>query len=353
MAPVHRVGQNRQVNDAALPIVYADESNNTGENLRDEDQPVFTVAGVQLDDDRANDIVETVAAAMQKGAGEPKYSVLARRPRGRALLMSAFTALPTDSVKVFVADKNFMTVSKIIDLGIEPLMFADGYNMHADESARALAHMVALVGPVIGDSHKFTNVLEAFVRVVLQRDFVGPEAYVSAAEEYLATVASDGSNLRTALLPTPDWLGTVLAERNSGLHPDTLDPAIPAIVAVCREFFEIIGPLRLVHDESKVIDRNKNLLLSIDQLRDPADPSRQMQTAGVKQIDFGDSKTIAQLKIADWVAGAARDVAMSKLNPPRKGASQELSDLVESWLAGPPLWPDQDWLAQRLGINNS
>jgi hypothetical protein len=342
------------VNDAALPVVYADESNNTGENLRDENQPVFTVAGVHLDDDPANDIVEAVVGAMQKGAGEPKYSLLARRPRGRALLMSAFAALPDDSVKVFVADKNFMTVSKIIDLGIEPLMFADGYNMHADESARALAHMVALVGPVVGDSHKFTKVLEVFVRVVLQRDLVDAEAYVSAAEEYLATVdESDGSSLRTALLPIPDWLGAVLAERNSGLHPDTLDPAIPAIVALCREFFDIIGPLRLVHDESKVIDRNKDLLLTMDQFPDPADPNRPMQTAGVKQIDFGDSKSIAQLKIADWVAGAARDVAMSKLNPPRKEVSQELSEIAESWLAGRPLWLDQNWLADRLGISDS
>jgi hypothetical protein len=52
------------VNDAALPVVYADQSNNTGENLRDEDQPVFTVAGVHLDDDRANDIVKAVTGAV-------------------------------------------------------------------------------------------------------------------------------------------------------------------------------------------------------------------------------------------------------------------------------------------------
>lgn len=126
------------MNDAALPVVYADETHNTGENLRDADQPVFAVAGVHLDDELANDIVDSVTESMQKGAGEPKYTLLSRRSSGRAILMSAFEALPENSVKVFVADKKFMTIAKIIDLGIEPLMFADGYNMHADESARAL-----------------------------------------------------------------------------------------------------------------------------------------------------------------------------------------------------------------------
>ncbi len=100
-----------------------------------------------------------------------------------------------------------------------------------------------------------------------------------------------------------------------------------------------------------MIDCNKDLLITMDRLRDLADPDRHMETAGVKEIVFGGSKDVAQLKIADWAAGAARDVAMSKLAPPRKQVNEELSELVESWLAGPSLWPDQDWLAKHLGIN--
>jgi hypothetical protein len=75
-----------------------------------------------------------------------------------------------------------------------------------------------------------------------------------------------------------------------------------------------------------------------------------MNSIDVKEIGFGNSHEIAQLKIADWVAGAARDAGMSKLSPPRKMVSQELDNLVEGWLAAPPLWPDQNWLADRLGL---
>lgn len=347
-----RFRQTRRMKDAALPVVHADESNNTGENLRDLNQPVFTVAGVHLDDSRADDILKSVTRAMQGGAGEPKYSLLSRRPRGRAILMDAFRSLPHESVKVAVADKKFLTVSKIVDLGIEPLMYADGYDMHADESARALAHLVALVGPIVGDSRKFEKVLQTFISLVLRNDTTDTTAYVSAAENYLATVdKSQRSTIRMALLPTPNWLSELITERNSGLHTDTFDPAIPAVVGVCRAFFDLLGPIRLVHDHSKVIDRNKDLLITMDRLPDLADPNRNMETSGVKEIIFGDSKDVAQLKIADWAAGAARDVAMSKLDPPRKEVSEELSDLVEGWLAGPSLWPDRDWLAEHLAIN--
>ncbi len=142
---------------------------------------------------------------MQKGAGEPKHTRLSKYPRGRAILKSAFEALTEDSVKVFIADKKFMTIAKIIDLGIEPLIFAAGYNMHAYESARTLAHMVAIIGPVVGGSRKFDKVLDTFVAFVLQRGSIDPDDYLSATEEYLATVEGDSAALRMAPLPSRDW----------------------------------------------------------------------------------------------------------------------------------------------------
>jgi hypothetical protein len=108
----------------------------------------------------------------------------------------------------------------------------------------------------------------------------------------------------------------------------------------------------LVHDSSEVIDRNRDLLLKMDELPDVADPTRPMMAIGVKEVDFGDSNSIAQLKIADWSAGATRDVAMSKFNPPLKVVSQELEDLVQGWLAAPPLIADPELLNDRLGAGN-
>jgi hypothetical protein len=77
---------------------------------------------------------------LQSGAGEPKYSLLRLRSRSRTALLEALGALPPDGVKIFAADKKFMVVAKIIDLGLEPRMYNAGYNMLADNSARKLVH---------------------------------------------------------------------------------------------------------------------------------------------------------------------------------------------------------------------
>ena len=336
------------MDEAVLPVVYADETHNTGENLLDDDQPVYVVGGLHLSDDLAGDIVEQVRGARQRGAGEPKFQVLARRSSGRRLLLSALSRVPEGAAKVVIADKRYMTVSKIVDLTTEEVMFEAGHNMLADGSAKTLANVVHLFGHQAGDKDKFDAALMSFVDL-LRTGTVGVDRYVSAAEAYLATVVPGSrETFEFALLPSKSRLVELFEERARGEHPDTLDPAIPTVAMLLDAFHADLGPFGLVHDHSEVIERNRELLLTMDQLPDPADPSKKLASSA-HSIDLADSKTIPQLQIVDWIAGAARELGMSYLNPPRKTVEDEWKTMVHSWSVG-NIWPDQEWLTEHLGI---
>jgi hypothetical protein len=342
----------RHMSAIQLPVVYADESNNTGENLQDVNQPVFTVAGVHLDDLAAQDLVDQVSAALQAGAGEPKYTLLRKRPHGREALRKALEKLPPNSVSTFVADKKFMVISKIVDLGPEPMAMDMDYNMHADGSAHALANLVAATGPVLGDATAFENVLNTFVSVVRERPGFSATAYVKAARAYLATIDPGQRDLfRTAFLPDPAWLHELMFQRALGGHPDELDPAIPSVAAMCAGFEPILGSFKLIHDHSKVIERAKWAILNVHNMPDVADPSKLSPSIGVTEIEFGDSKDHAQLQIADWVAGFSKDVATVQWH----GAAAEISpkdiEMAESWLASGPLAIDQELVQRMSGLS--
>ncbi|WP_435249978.1 DUF3800 domain-containing protein [Vibrio sp. nBUS_14] len=45
-----------------IPDIYLDESGNTGSNLLDDNQPVFTLASCQLSDDDAKKLIELVGS---------------------------------------------------------------------------------------------------------------------------------------------------------------------------------------------------------------------------------------------------------------------------------------------------
>jgi hypothetical protein len=129
----------------------------------------------------------------------------------------------------------------------------------------------------------------------------------------------------------------------------TLDPAIPGVVEMCRGFAPTIGPFKLIHDHSKVIESAKADLLIHDKISDPADPTRTNVSVGVKEIGFGDSKHHAQLQIADWAAGFSKDIAMAQWGFANGTVNPEELELAEAWLAGGPLALDLGLLEQPGG----
>jgi hypothetical protein len=337
------------MSDTGLPVVYADETHNTGENLVDDDQPVFAVGGAYLPDDLARDLVEQVKSSRPPGAGEPKYQALSRRPAGKATLLSALSQLPDGAAKVVIANKRYMTVSKIVDLMAEPMMYENGYNMLADGSAKSLAHIVFFFGSREHNEHAFDAVLRSFIDV-MRTGLAGVEKYATVVEDYLATLPlGQRDTFQFALLPSKSMLVRLIAERENGSHLDTLDPAVPAVAMLCDAFHTQLGPFNLVHDESKVIERSTPLLLNMDKLPDPRDPANKNLALPARTIQLAASKDIPQLQIVDWIAGAARDLGMSYLNPPRKIVIGEWETMVKSWVVG-DIWPSFDWLRETLNL---
>jgi hypothetical protein len=335
--------------DTGLPVVYADETHNTGENLVDDDQPVFAVGGANLPNDLACDLVGQVKRSRPQGAGEPKYQALSRRPAGKATLLSVLSQLPDGAAKVVIANKRYMTVSKIVDLMAEPMMYESGYNMLADGSAKALAHFVFFFGPRQHNKHAFDAVLRSFIGV-MRNGLAGVEKYAMVVEDYLATLPpQEQDTFKFALLPSRSMLVRLIAERENDSHMDTLDPAVPAVAMLCDAFHTQLGPFNLVHDDSKVIERSAPLLLNMDKLPDPRNPANKNLALPARTIQLAESKEIPQLQIVDWVAGAARDLGMSYLDPPRKTVSGEWETMVKSWVVG-DIWPNFNWLRETLNL---
>ncbi|MFE5091903.1 hypothetical protein ACFRCI_16250 [Streptomyces sp. NPDC056638] len=87
----------------------------------------------------------------------------------------------------------------------------------------------------------------------------------------------------------------------AGEHKDALDPAVPALYCLGLAFGESLGRhFRLIHDQSKVIDRNAVLLRTVHFLPNPARPGEFNQQLPVLGIEFVDSKAHPQLQVADW-----------------------------------------------------
>ncbi|MFJ4473125.1 DUF3800 domain-containing protein [Streptomyces sp. NPDC089424] len=322
-----------------LPVVYADESSNSGQNLLDPHQPVFTLAGVHLPDELAASIVDEVRSQLPSTQGEPKYGSLARSSGGRKALKRAFGSMPEGSVRSYLMDKRFMVVTKLVDVLVEPLADADGLNLYERGGNLALAELLGMAGPVIGDAAAYQQMLQAFVDWMRQR---------TATDDFFTAIAAYRASIPAEHADFAGWIelleccrqvaDATAADLASGAQRDILDPAVPALYCLCTSFGETIGQFRLVHDTSKVIDRNATLLRGAHLLPDPARPGRFNDPLQAVQIDFADSTSHPQLQIADWAAGAVRQWAAHLAVGGGDQFSEELADMVQPWVIG-GVWP--------------
>ncbi|MFD3874277.1 DUF3800 domain-containing protein [Streptomyces sp. NPDC058623] len=319
--------------------MYADESNSTGENLLDPAQPVFCVAGVCIDDDLARQVVDDVRAALPPGHGEAKYTTLSKTSKGRSILLSAFDSLAGETIRACVAHKRFMVTAKMVDVLVVEFAHENGYNMYADGSAVALANMLHAFGRVMGDPASFDRMLQTFVDAARKRTRASADDLFASIDAYQSTTQPEYSELSSVLQLTRAQADDTFAAIASGRVQDLLDPALPSLADLCGGMGEIVGDFVLVHDESKIVTRNVQLLLNMDGLPDPARPGQRLGRLPLVDIRFSDSTAVAQLQIADWAAGAVRQYATSLVREEPDPFAEKLKDLVESWLLG-GIWPD-------------
>ncbi|TDU67095.1 DUF3800 domain-containing protein [Streptomyces sp. KS 21] len=324
---------------ASLPAVYADESSNSGQNLLDPDQPVFTVAGVHLPDELAASIVDEVRSQLPSTQGEPKYGSLARSSRGRKALTRAFEQLPPGSTRSFVVNKPFMVMTKLVDTLVETRAHADGFNLYENGEALALADLLHMGGPVLGDAAAYRHLQQAFVDWVRQRTSTDELfAVVAAFKESIPTRHSNFAEYIEVLEYCRGVADETAADLAAGGQRDLLDPAVTSLYVLCTSFAETLGQFRLVHDESKVIDRHATELRMAHLLPDLARPGQFLKGLGATQIDFADSKAHPQLQLADWAAGAVRQWATHMELGGGNQFARDLEYVVRPWVVG-TIWP--------------
>lgn len=334
---MHHVG----MSDTTLPTVYADESSSTGENLIDPDQPVFVAAAVHVDQGVAARIVESVQSQLPSSCGEPKYSSLTGSRRGRAALLIGLEQLPDDAVFGYVAHKRYMIVAKMVDLLIVEFMNSEGYDMYADGSALGLANLMYQIGPVLGDPAAFDKMLATFVDALRPRKPATVSDLLNSIDAYVGTAKDPGWQENLSLLQAAGDEAVRAATLNAdGEARDGLDPAIPCLVQLCFEIGERIGRFNLVHDNSNTLARHALRLMSLDQLP-RLTPALDNPPLPVDSIDFADSRIFPQLQVADWAAGAIRQVYSAKVNNDENDYLASLGPLCNSWMLG-GIWPDVD-----------
>jgi hypothetical protein len=115
----------------AVRTLYFDESGFTGYNLLDPAQPIFVIASMDISEEHAGEILR---ASFPRYQGvEFKFSNIWGSNNRKGLLnFASYLEGLTDRAFIYMVDKRFAVLTKVVDFLIEPYITGAGFDFYAD-----------------------------------------------------------------------------------------------------------------------------------------------------------------------------------------------------------------------------
>jgi len=286
-----------------LSTIFIDECGYTGQNLLDTVQPIFTLASLNLSESDCINLKNKFFGRVK--SVELKYSSLSRRPNQQEMIINFIKTIAEspEIVKFAVAHKQFVLISKMVEMLVEPACHADGIDLYDKGTNLSFANLLFYTLPVFAGENLFSDLLSTFQDMMRSRTIPSYQAFFGLV------LAERGSNNLNEFLNffriSHIRFGYKLLQTS-----DHLDIAVSLTLVLMSLWQKDANDnLVLIHDRSSAMAKEKKIWESIvDPQLAPIEigyDRRKMQfPIRVVKTSSEDSKKWAGLQLADILAGA-------------------------------------------------
>ena len=336
-----------------IPTIYLDESGNTGSNLLDTNQPVFTLASCMFSNEESQKLLELVDS---KSPHEAHFKNLRRRKSGQDGIVRLMSNKLVDlkNVKISIFLKEFMITAKIVDILIEHVMHLKGEDLYLNGRNIALSNMLYYCLPTFFDSDLVQSMYQCFVIMIREQDQESIDNFYQSVENVRKSSSDDKYNGNVDLiLDTKIFVYDAL----KNIDKSCLDPSIPSLFSHCVLWGEAYPKgFHIIHDDSHSIEKQRLLFAQFmdwtqAEVELGYDRRKYKLPLKGKSFKFASSDQHSQLQVSDiiassfsyWAAGVSRGeeedylfLELNKLN-------------LDRFIGHNKIWPTKDVTPEDLG----
>ena len=336
-----------------IPTIYLDESGNTGSNLLDTNQPVFTLASCMFSNEESQKLLELVDS---NSPHEAHFKNLRRRKSGQDGIVRLMSNKLVDlkNVKISIFLKEFMITAKIVDILIEHVMHLKGEDLYLNGRNIALSNMLYYCLPTFFDSDLVQSMYQCFVIMIREQDQESIDNFYQSVENVRKSSSDDKYNGNVDLiLDTKIFVYDAL----KNIDKSCLDPSIPSLFSHCVLWGEAYPKgFHIIHDDSHSIEKQRLLFAQFmdwtqAEVELGYDRRKYKLPLKGKSFKFASSDQHSQLQVSDiiassfsyWAAGVSRGeeedylfLELNKLN-------------LDRFIGHNKIWPTKDVTPEDLG----
>ncbi|MBC8786288.1 DUF3800 domain-containing protein [Pseudomonas fluorescens] len=336
-----------------IPTVYFDESGNTGSNLLDLNQPVFTLASCMFSNKEAQQLIDLVDS---NSPHEAHFKNLRRRKSGQDGIIRLMKSklINPKKVKINIFLKDFMITTKIVDILVEHMMHLMGEDLYLNGRNIALSNMLYYCLPTFCDPELVLSMYKSFVVMIREQGQEHVENFYTIVEKVKDSSSSDKFKEDIDLiLSTKNCIHGAL----EGIDKTSLDPSIPAFFSHCVLWGNSYPKgFHIIHDDSHSIEKERALFaLFMDWTQSEVELGYDRRKINLpikgKSLTFSSSEQYLQLQVSDiiassfsyWASGVSRGESQDYL-------FAELNKLdLDRFVGHNKIWPTMDVTPEDLG----
>lgn len=286
--------------------VYFDEAGNTGQNLKDDSQPIYCLATNNFSDEEA----ETLCSLIESNAEELHFKNIKKRDKGRSQILEILNHdLITESkVKYYISHKRFCITGHIIDLLVEPIYYKAGQDLY--KLGYNLIFLNALHYEGMMQNELFLEIQDDFVALV-RKDVITKEEvknFIDKLEMFNVNVKNINVKkyiLSPILNTNIEYVKFLLED----LEKYQIDLALSTFVVLVNDWgIEFKSGFDVFHDDSKQIQHYQEFIDFISKEVDEVEAgfsTRKLQfPLAINQLELIDSKKSKQVQISDLIASS-------------------------------------------------
>ncbi|BDQ35121.1 DUF3800 domain-containing protein [Pseudodesulfovibrio portus] len=333
--------------------IFIDECGFTGEDLVNNEQPVYTIASLAIEEGYAQKLKKDFFSEVR--TDELKHTQLRKRPRNQKFVLQfidyIFSEHPTD-IKVIFNHKKYQLVAKMADFIAETVYYNLGQDFYANGRNIAFCNVFFYGFPAFIGTDDFSHFLNVTNKMFRQREEADYNDFISLLEVHRNSELSSHIN-EMLMWDQQEGHQGILTLPSKALD-DTISMELQlmnmwATTSTDKSF-------ELTHDQSGMIAAHKDVwgILTSPDIAETVvgrDSRLMYFPLRVKETKLGDSKNWVGLQLVDLIAGAVTRVAnWYAKGQPEDNYAESLNDIIDfndtSIFSG--LWPSTNVTPESL-----
>lgn len=336
-----------------IPIIAFDEAGNTGQNLLDKDQPIFTLASVNFNEKELDEIFNIFKTNSQ----ELHFKNLRKYSKTKKQLIEFFNhqLIDKSKIKYFYWNKKFATIVNMVDMLVEPVFknegidFYNGYHM-------ALPNVLFMYSENIWNSDIVDKLLNNFIKMIRDKSNISINGFYSSLNELYNIINKEDRPLLSAIVESEYIIKDIIAN----IYKYSIDLTLPSFITLCNSWYnELNKNFDIYHDQSKQINYWKELIeftSSPEFMNDRNFNFRKQEITfplKINELKLVNSLNYKQVQIADLVASSVSYLYTAMINKNDNTFARQLSNSKLLKINHNAVIPSNDITKNELDITDN